>query len=412
MTKQLRRTTWFASACLVVSLLVVPTATAALMCGGKRVTIKGTSGPDRLVGTRGNDVIAGLGGGDELIGKGGKDTICGGKRGDNVRGGRGADRLIGQGGADFLAGGGGNDILETNGGFSQVMVGQGGDDQFVGGGPFDFVDFVFATNGVTVDLVAGTAVGEGNDTLTGVVGVFGSEQGDILRGNGQPNLLYGFAGDDQINGNGGGDLGFPDFYRGGSGNDTFTGSSAGVDEVVFTDAQQAMTVDLQTGTATGEGTDVLNEIDSVTGSTFGDTLNGSSEDNGFAGGPGNDVIDGRAGDDTVIHFGSGPVIVDLAAGTVTGEGNDTLAGIENVWGTSGNDSLSGDDLANYLDGGEGDDQLFGLGGSDLLDGWNGTDTLDGGDGLDRCLNGESVSNCEQTTSRQKRETRAARYARS
>ena len=410
MSRTIRRVALLAGASLLASSLAPSSAVAALTCGGKKVTHKGTSQAEQIVGTSGNDVIAGLGGGDELIGKGGKDTICGGKGADILRGNGGADRLLGQGGGDVLLGGGGNDVMETGGGFNQVMLGQGGNDDFRGGGPFDFADFGLSANGVTVDLVAGTATGEGTDTLVGLVGVLGSEQADVLRGDGQPNLLYGFGGDDAINGNGGGDLAFPDFYRGGAGNDTFTGSSAGVDEIVYTDAQQAVNVDLQAGTATGEGTDVLNEIDSVTGSTFGDTLNGSSGDNGFAGGPGNDVIDGRAGDDTVIHFGNGPVNVDLAAGTVTGEGNDTLTGIENAWGTVANDTISGDDAPNYLDGGEGNDQLFGLGGSDLLDGWNGTDTLDGGDSLDRCLNGETVTNCEETTSRQKR-ANMVRFAR-
>lgn len=71
------------------SLAISGSAVAAPTCFGKRVTIKGTSGKDRLRGTPGRDVIAGLGGRDRIAGRGGNDLICGG---------RGSDRLFGDGG--------------------------------------------------------------------------------------------------------------------------------------------------------------------------------------------------------------------------------------------------------------------------------------------------------------------------
>jgi Ca2+-binding RTX toxin-like protein len=89
------------------------------------------------------------------------------------------------------------------------------------------------------------------------------------------------------------------------------------------------------------------------------------------------------------------VTVDLAAGTATGEGTDTLTGIENVFG-SGNfgDTLTGDTQDNALFGSGGDDSVSGGDGNDDLDGGNGTDALDGGIGTDTCLNGETIVNCE------------------
>ena len=39
---------------------------AAPLCFGKRATIVGTSGPDRIIGTDGPDVIVGLAGGDVI----------------------------------------------------------------------------------------------------------------------------------------------------------------------------------------------------------------------------------------------------------------------------------------------------------------------------------------------------------
>jgi dipeptidyl aminopeptidase/acylaminoacyl peptidase len=72
-------------------------------CAGKRATLVGTSGKDRLKGTSGKDVIAGLGGKDKLLGLGKKDRLCGGG---------GKDKLNGGGGKDYLNGGGGEDVCK------------------------------------------------------------------------------------------------------------------------------------------------------------------------------------------------------------------------------------------------------------------------------------------------------------
>jgi hypothetical protein len=69
-------------------------------CAGKRATIVGTRGDDRLRGTKAADVIAGLRGDDVIKGRRGKDTICGGRGRDRLRGGPGRDRLRGGPGRD------------------------------------------------------------------------------------------------------------------------------------------------------------------------------------------------------------------------------------------------------------------------------------------------------------------------
>jgi uncharacterized delta-60 repeat protein len=74
-------------------------------CAGKKATIIGTNGPDKLKGTKKRDVIAGLGGKDTIKGLGGNDLICGGKGKDKLLGGPGNDKLLGQQGKDFLKGG-------------------------------------------------------------------------------------------------------------------------------------------------------------------------------------------------------------------------------------------------------------------------------------------------------------------
>ena len=75
-------------------------------CFGKRATICGTSGHDRLTGTAGRDVIIGLQGNDTIKGLDGNDLICGGSGKDTLVGGRGRDRLDGGRGEDTCNGGG------------------------------------------------------------------------------------------------------------------------------------------------------------------------------------------------------------------------------------------------------------------------------------------------------------------
>jgi Ca2+-binding RTX toxin-like protein len=53
-----------------------------------------------------------------------------------------------------------------------------------------------------------------------------------------------------------------------------------------------------------------------------------------------------------------------------------------ILGLAGNDTLTGNALADIIEGGTGDDRLFGLGGNDVLNGGDGNDSLDGGIGDD------------------------------
>ncbi|MBA1157928.1 cadherin domain-containing protein [Microvirga mediterraneensis] len=86
----------------------------------------------------------------------------------------------------------------------------------------------------------------------------------------------------------------------------------------------------------------------------------------FFGGEGDDLINGGGGSDTAIYTGAAGFTVDLSLATEqnTGQGNDTLIGIENLIGGSGNDSFIGTSAANSFTGGGGDDTLDGSGGND------------------------------------------------
>jgi Ca2+-binding RTX toxin-like protein len=82
---------------------------------------------------------------------------------------------------------------------------------------------------------------------------------------------------------------------------------------------------------------------------------------------GDDVIDGGDGIDSLSFpfVGSG-VTIDLAAGTSTGNGTDTLSNLENVEGTEFDDTILGTDGPNFFDGDFGSDTFDGRGGDDVL----------------------------------------------
>ena len=108
-------------------------------------------------------------------------------------------------------------------------------------------------------------------------------------------------------------------------------------------------------------------------------LFGLAGDDFLAGGLGNDTIDGGSGLDYAdFAFDAGAVVVDLAAGTATGQGVDLLLSIEQVRGSAAADTLRGDGGFNYLDGFDGDDVLEARHGDDGLRGGAGNDTLYGG----------------------------------
>lgn len=386
---------------LVMALLGAVGAGASVpRCDGEEATIVGTKAADVLRGTDGPDVIVAKGGDDKVVGRDGDDLICGGAGIDTLKGGGGNDTLLGGGLMDFLYGLAGDDVLEggaalntLDGGDGNDMlaggpdgawfVGGEGDDVITGGAAIDTLNFEPAAVGVTVDLAAGTAVGEGTDTLTGIEYVVGSEFDDTITGDDGDNLFFLLGGDDSLDGGGEAELG---------------------DVVMYEWSEAAVTVNLTTGTATGEGSDTLTGVEHVVGSTLDDTITGDASvnylvgregndtligmagDDGFVGGDGDETIDGGRGVDWVdFEDAPGPVTADLVAGTATGDGSDTLVGIEGMLGSQNDDTLTGDSADNTIMGRDGDD---------VLDGAAGTDTLDGGAGTDTCLNGEDLTDCE------------------
>ncbi|MEA2446978.1 MAG: hypothetical protein QOK47_615 [Actinomycetota bacterium] len=396
-------------ALIASSLVAVPTAEAKKRpkCFGRVATKVGTKKAELLTGTSKADVIVALGGADQIEGKGGNDLICGGGGGDLILGSEGDDRIDGQGGNDSIFGMEGNDEIKLGGGRINDTTGGPGDDVLTGGNGFDLAGYVDAPNGVNVDLAAGTASGgDGADTLSGIDGVAGSGADDTLRGTAGTNLLFGAGGNDSIfTGGNTGNFATPttpavDVVSGDGdpqappGNDTLTGG-AGMNIVDYSFSETAVQVDLSLGTANGEGLDTLSGFQVVVGSEFDDSLTGDGNDNAFQPYLGNDDVDGGGGADlAVFASAANSVVADLATGNATGEGTDTLSGIENLWGSPSADTLTGDDGPNAIYSLGGNDRITAAAGDDRLDGGTGIDALDGGDGNDRCSAGETNTNCE------------------
>lgn len=104
-------------------------------------------------------------------------------------------------------------------------------------------------------------------------------------------------------------------------------------------------------------------------------------------------LDGGAGTDTVdLSATASDNTIDLLAGRISGSeiGRASLNSIENAIGGSGDDRIKGDQGANALTGGEGGDRLDGHHGADSLDGGAGDDLLSGGQGADSLSGGEGA----------------------
>jgi Ca2+-binding RTX toxin-like protein len=267
----------------------------------------------------------------------GFENLTGSNSFDDLRGDGGANVIDGLNAADLFQGRGGNDTLSDTG---------------IGVSDQDTASYADATGGVTGSLVTNqvSGPGVGTDTLSGILGLDGSNFADTLIGNDADNglgtvlnLLNGSAGDDTLEPRGG-----TDRLNGGADSD-----------VVSYANDAAVTINLAAGTAvTGTTTDELSAIENAVGSPNNDTLTGSTGDNVLDGFGGDDHLDGGGGIDTA-SFASQPLGVDasLVTNTAFGQGSDTLANFENLTGSEQHDLLIGDGAANAFDGGPEEDTV-------------------------------------------------------
>ena len=348
---------------------------------------------------------------EHLRGSAHDDVLAGDSRANRLEGGAGADRLYGGpgGGDDVLEGGTGEDALFGGSG-DDILNGGADADMLKGGTGEDTASYAHSDAGVTIRLHSGVVLGgdaEG-DVLDGIENVSGSAYADILEGDGNANRLDGADGADGLRGNGGDDV-----LEGGSGDDVLEGGAgadvldggAGTDWLSYAGSAAGVRVRLYDGLAQrghAEG-DTISGFENLRGSAHPDRLAGTGRANHLQGGAGNDHMWGGSGDDVLDggagadRFYGGPgadrityrgsdaaVTVDLEDGT--GEGGhaegDVIVDVENIEGSDYDDTLTGHDGANRLEGGDGNDSLLGQGDHDVLQGGAGADRLDGGEGTD------------------------------
>jgi Ca2+-binding RTX toxin-like protein len=285
------------------------------------------------------------------------NTLNGGLGNDTLNGGLGNDILNGNAGADTLSGGAGNDTVNGGAGNDRLVAGVGdGNDVYNGGADIDTYDLSATAAGAIVTATSSTSADTGTDTLAGIENIVGSQGADTITLNGGVNVIDGQGGNDTISAGGGSDTvsggAGDDTLTGGTGNDTL-GGGAGNDTFLYGFGDGADAVD------GGAGSDTLAILGTGGGDTLDVTFDGVSL-TGFELGTVTGVetitADLLGGTDRLSYAGStADVTVNLAAGTASGFAS--IAGIENVTGGAGNDTLSGAGNAavNNLAGGAGND---------------------------------------------------------
>jgi hypothetical protein len=226
-----------------------------------------------------------------------------------------------------ISGQSGNDNLTASSASDTV---NGGDDPDTNGAGL--------SGGPGADTLLG---GSGADEMNGNAGadaLTGEADGDTINGDADNDTLNGNAGQDVFNGGTG-----TDRMEGGLDGDDFTGGD-GIDRVLYvTGCSQGVTVTIDNspndiGCNGDSSENVRDTVESITGSTFGDTITGSCSANTFAGDPGsasgnpggNDTLNG---DPNTCAGGNG---ADFMGG---GEGNDIFNG-DGTTGAAGFDTVT------------------------------------------------------------------------
>jgi Ca2+-binding RTX toxin-like protein len=274
--------------------------------------------------------------------------------------------LWGEAGDDLLDGGQGNDILR----------GDGGADRFFGDGGIDGVTYFGIAANVHADLdgVAGDDGPSDGDTIaTDIEDLYGGNGNDTLIGNAVRNRLVGNAGNDTLSSGDDHDIlsggAGNDFLSSGTGNDSLSGG-ADNDTLLAFDGNDSLDGDAGDDRLFGH-----NGNDTLDGGTDDDTLFGG-QDISISDFGGNDTFIGGSGVDTVSYLGhDGNVFADndgaigddgvhVNSDIIIDEADTIGTDVENITGGNGNDVLTGNILANVLDGGLGNDRLRGGAGVD------------------------------------------------
>jgi Ca2+-binding RTX toxin-like protein len=295
---------------------------------------------------------------DNIFGTIFNDTFVGSNGNDRFNGGSGFDTADYSNLRTFFAAPQSITILPTGG----ILKGSLGSDQLTSveriiANPFasnnlidastaaapSFIDVDLSTSRLTVRNVP--FLGTLNFTVNNFDDVSGTNQNDLIRGDSQNNRLRGNGGNDSFFGTTGNDT-----LEGGTGNDTadyrglgraITVKPTGIVEKRFAGVDDTISMETIIADPLVGG----NTIDSSTAS-LGASLS--------------------------INLSTGAASVSGPFPTI----NRTFLNFDDVIGTSGNDTITGDFQANILNGGGGNDTFFGTKGNDTLNGGTGNDTAD------------------------------------
>ncbi|WP_425504959.1 DUF4214 domain-containing protein [Rhizobium indicum] len=378
--------------------------------------ITGGAGADTLTGGAGNDTLDGGVGADKLIGGTGDDTYVVDNASDVVteNAGEGTDTIrtslatyslaalanvenltytgtaaftgTGNASANIITGGAGNDTLDGGAG-TDTLIGSTGDDTYVVDNAGDIVventgegmdtiktSLTSYTLGANVEFLTYT----GTAAFTGT----GNELSNTLTGGAGADTLVGGGGDDFLDGGAG-----ADHLIGGIGDDDYVVDNVG-DVVTENAGEGSDTIFTTLATYSLAGVADVENLTYTGTAAFNGT--GNALNNVIRGGDGVNILDGGAGDDTLMGgFGNDTFIVDSLNDVIienAGAGTDVIktalasyslaaiSNVENLIYTGAADFMgTGNELANTITGGVG---------NDVLDGGAGIDTLIGGAGND------------------------------
>jgi len=372
----------------------------------------------------GADVVYGLGGNDKMIGGKGIDTLYGGDGDDHLYGFNGDDVLDGGAGDDKIVGGLGDDTISAGAGDDLVMA-QTGDDIINTGAGNDEIYGGLGNDAITVDDTGNKIIdgGAGTDTLTinysGISSIGGftiSTSGDYT--------VFTYANDETIQYKNVESLtvGSYDYINTNSDIDGikngYWNSTEGI-LYLFNGGNLSLPSGTHFDQLFGQHQTEITSDFTVLGSELADTLNLNvnrsgdfetiSGDYTLAMNAGNDIfnsaklkngdsIDMGSGDDSVSLMFTGssgtPTITNASLAKLDGgAGRDTLkfeesgdsttaltlstagaTNFENITGTRGAETITGDGNSNYLAGrnssygfgGDATDIIYGLGGDDQL----------------------------------------------
>lgn len=330
-----------------------------------------------------------------LTGNNLNNYIIGGSGNNIINALNGNDTIDGAAGNDSIVSGNGNDYLIGAAG-TDTLVGGAGDDRYVINDAVDRVtEGLDSVGGANDWIYSGIDIKLSNTKYTNVNNLLltnnswvgeGSAGNNIIIGNDNENHLSGMGGNDILIGSGYGAIGSPISLTSGS------------------YYYEAPNDDVLDG---GAGNDTLIGNDDSGSYAGGDALLGGLGDDTYIIRNTSSTVSDSGGTDTVISLVDGTLSLEDYAGIEKAKLSDyytglpelssltsrlTAAGVAasfgagNYYGFSGN--LIGNDLANTLTGNSSNNLLDGGNGNDTLYGGDGADTLIGGAGTDSLIGGD------------------------